>query len=89
MSEGKFEVELFIHKGYADGSFHVLPFDGSEHGSVLLGSQIVTLDIPDKDVNKAEVEMLEKKVTSVRAIAQSQIEELESRIQELQFLECK
>ena len=84
-----FEAEMFIHKPqYGDG-YEVYSSDMTDAGCILLGSQTITLNIPDTDPVQAEVDMLEKKVTSVKAKAQSEVTQLEERIQELKCLEFK
>ena len=90
MKKKTFTTELFIHMSqYGTGQLIVSQTDMTSHGYVLLGSQTVELDIPATDPVQAEVDMLEKKVVSTRAQFQSDLNQLEQRIQELKCLEVK
>ena len=89
MKKKTFTQELFIHHSDQTNGYFVSECDMSTFGHIVLGTQTVELNIPDTDPIQAEVEMLEKKVTSVRADMQSQVTQLEQRIQELKCLEVK
>ena len=56
-----FEVELFIHDRQHSEGFVVAAHDMSDHGYILLGSQVKTLNVPTRDPVEAEIEMLNKK----------------------------
>ena len=84
-----FTVELFIHKMRYMEEYTISDSDLSSNGIPLLGTQVVTLNVPAKDINQAEIEALGKKVVSVKATAQSEVTCLEERIQELKCLEFK
>jgi len=65
MKKETFEVELFIHKRKCGEGFDVYSCDMSDYGSILLGTQTVTLNTPIKDPVEAEIEMLDKKEASL------------------------
>lgn len=84
-----FEVDLFIHVGHNTGECTVYNCDMSKYGDILLGSQVVTLNVPTKDPVEAEVEMLDKKEASLIAEHLAQLHAIQQRKKDLQCLEVK
>jgi hypothetical protein len=84
-----FEVELFIHAAHYNENFCVFTCDMSEHGHVLLGSQVVTLKAPTKDPVEAEIEMLDKKEASLIKAHLAALHAIQCRKNDLLCLENK
>ena len=86
----KIKVKLFIHKdAFEDGKYDVSTNDGTSHGSVLLGTQWVEVDVPTKDPVLAELEMLANKLAVVEQESFNKISKLKQRIASLQAIEHK
>jgi len=82
------EVELMIHIN-PYGAYKAFLSDMSEYGYVLLGSQVVTVGIPDKDPVEAEVEMLNKKEASLIKEHLAQLHAIQQRKNDLLCIENK
>ena len=86
----KIKVKLYIHKdAFEDGKYDVSTYDGTSHGSVLLGTQWVEVDVPTKDPIEAELEMLANKLAVVEKESHNKITAIKQRIQSLQAIEHK
>lgn len=84
-----FELELFIHANSCGVGYTVLTTDFTSHGYALLGTQTVTLDVPTKDPVEAEIEMLDKKQSSLIKEHLAALHAIQCRKNDLLCLENK
>ena len=89
----KIKVKLYIHlEQYSiddEGRYSITSCDMSENGYILLGTQEVEIDAPDKDPIVAELEMLDKHLEAVEQESYNKITAIKQRIQSLQAIEYK
>jgi len=84
-----FEVKLFIHAPQYSNELNVFTNDMQPHGYILLGSQVVTLNVPTKDPVEAEIEMLDKKEASLIKEHLAALHAIQCRKNDLLCLENK
>jgi len=83
------KVTLHIHHSSYDNEPYVSTSDMSEYGYILLGTDTVTITIPDVDIVQAEIDMLNRQTVKVREEFGRQLAILDRRISELTALEYK
>jgi len=83
------KVELHFHKPTYGDEPIIFTQDMSHHGYPHLGSDTVTVTVPDTDPVKAEIEMLEKARDQVRQELGDKLNNIEQRIKELAAIEYK
>ena len=84
-----FEVELFIHTSPYGKDYTIANHKMNMVGYTFLESQTVTLDVPDINPSKAEIDVLKSEITKIKVSAQSEVKKIEDRIHELKCLEFK
>ena len=87
--KNQIEVKIFIQVGkYGDGQLCVSN-DMTEQSYILLGSQTVTVDVPDTNPIDAELEMLNKQVAVIDKESAAKLQVLNDRIKSLMCIEHK
>lgn len=84
-----FDVELFIHAPTYGKEFIVAGHDMANCGYPLLEIQTVTLNVPIKNPIEAEIEMLDKKETSLVNEHLAKLHAIQQRKKDLLCLEVK
>ncbi len=84
-----FDVELFIHAGVFSKKYTTCTGNMSKHGYILLGTQTVTLNVPTKNPIEAELEMLDKKESSLIEKHLANLHTIQQRRNDLLCLEVK
>ena len=84
-----FEKKLHIHQGITGEGFFIAENDMTDHGYISLGSQTVTLNVPDTDPIEAEVMCLKKAIDKTKSECHAEVEVLSDRINSLLAIEYK
>ena len=87
--KNQIEVEIYIHAPLYGDQFFCCTCDMAEHGYILLGSQTVTVDVPDTNPIDAELAMLNKQVAIVEKESTAKLQVLNDRINSLMCIEHK
>ena len=83
------EIEIHFHAPRYGDELIIFTQNMSHHGYPYLGFTTVTVDVPEADPVKAEIDMLEMKAEQVRQDLGNQLENINRRISELTALEYK
>lgn len=84
----KKNVTLYICQivsGWMKDHMQVSDYDASQHDDnvVLLGTQVVEIDIPEVDINQIMIQKLQGQIQVVRAKSEAEVTRIQGRIQEM------